>query len=185
MTLALGVMTASMMILSDSGSDAARIVIRATARTSVVLFGAAFIASALASLWRHPVSAWLLRNRRYLGMSFGVSHTIHYFAVFAFLKLDPELFQVLGGEIGFEKLAPVIVLALLMATSFDRTAAMMGRRAWKVLHQFGVYFYWVLFLGAFGKRAAGSAFYAGFTVLIIMMMVIRLAATAQRYRQRR
>ena len=181
MSIALVGMTIVLVVLSDSAADGARLVIRATARTSVLLFGLTFVASSLASLWRHPMSRWLLRNRRYMGMSFGVSHTIHYFAVVTFLLVDPDEFAVVGGELGLEKLAPVIMLFLLMATSFDRTAAMMSRRAWKVLHLVGTHFFWFLFLITFGGSAPGSAFYSAFTAFVILTMLVRLAGIGQRH----
>ena len=60
-----------------------RVVIRATARTSFVLFMLAFVASALRRAWRNDATAWLLANRRYVGVSFGISHVIHLLAIFA------------------------------------------------------------------------------------------------------
>jgi methionine sulfoxide reductase heme-binding subunit len=59
-----------------------RMTIRATGRTSCILFLSAFIASSLHKLWSTPLSAWLVRNRRYLGISMAVSHTYHAIALF-------------------------------------------------------------------------------------------------------
>src|SRR5215216_2736612 len=58
------------------GTDEAgtRAVVRFTARTSALLFSGAFAASAINRLWPGPPARWLLRNRRYLGLSFAVSH---------------------------------------------------------------------------------------------------------------
>ncbi len=57
--------------------DGVRMVIRFTARTSLVLFCLAFSAAALARLWPNASTRWLRRNRRYLGVSFAASHAIH------------------------------------------------------------------------------------------------------------
>ena len=184
-SIALLAMTLVCLVFAGFDSDGARLVIRATARTSVVLFGGAYIASSLVQLWRHPSSKWLLRNRRYVGVGFGVSHGIHYAAVVAFLLLEPEIFDAENGPLGYEKLYPIIMLALLVATSFDRAVKVLGRRAWKAIHVVGVHSYWVLFLVAFGKLSAGSIFYSSFTVFIVGLMVVRLAPMGQRVWKRR
>ena len=61
--------------------DGVRMVIRFTARTSLVLFCLAFSAAALARLWPNASTRWLRRNRRYLGVSFAASHAIHAVAI--------------------------------------------------------------------------------------------------------
>ena len=60
--LAVGIL-ADLLRLGGS-EDAVRSVIRNTARLPALLFSAAFAASALRSIHRSDVSAWLLRNRR-------------------------------------------------------------------------------------------------------------------------
>lgn len=185
-TAALTTMTAIALYSASSDVEGARLVIRATARTSVLLFCAAFAASSLARLWKSPVSRWMLRNRRYLGFSFGVSHMIHYVAVAAYAILDREGFLAGEDPPGLEKLVPIVLLALMMATSFDRTAAMLGRRAWKALHWTGSYLFWVAFLAAFGGRAWGSAFYSAITAFILVAYLIRITSfVVTRSRRRR
>src|SRR5579862_5883945 len=68
--------------------DGIRLVIRATARTSLLLFTLAFSAGALATLWPSGWTRWQRRNRRYLGLSFAVSHALHAAAIMAFATLD-------------------------------------------------------------------------------------------------
>src|SRR5919109_3608715 len=72
--------------------DGVRMVIRFTARTSLLLFCLAFAAAALALLWPNAWTRWLRRNRRYLGLSFAASHAIHAVAIVAFAKMDPARF---------------------------------------------------------------------------------------------
>src|SRR3954452_8219571 len=64
--------------------EGVRMVIRYTARSSLLLFCLAFSASALHRLWPNPFSRWQLCNRRYLGLSFAVSHLIHAIAIVCF-----------------------------------------------------------------------------------------------------
>src|SRR5688500_4145822 len=67
--------------IAGTGEEGVRMAIRASARTSVVLFGLAFVASSLYRLAPSAFSRWLIANRRYLGVSFAVSHAIHLAAI--------------------------------------------------------------------------------------------------------
>ena len=115
--------------------DGVRMVIRFTARTSLLFFCLAFSAAALARLWPNGGTRWLRRNRRYLGVTFAASHAIHLFAIACFAVMDPAAYAAatsiasyIFGGIGY-----AFIIAMT-ATSFDRTAALMGARAWRMLH---------------------------------------------------
>src|SRR5215510_10674669 len=84
--IALSLWIASMRAFEVEG---VRMVIRFTARTSLLLFCLAFSAAALARLWPNAWTRWLRRNRRYLGVSFAASHAIHAAAIAAFAIMDP------------------------------------------------------------------------------------------------
>src|SRR5258707_794105 len=72
--------------------DGMRAVIRATARSSLLLFCLAFSASALHQLWPNGWTRWQRRNRRYIGVAFGASHGVHAVAIVSLLLVAPELF---------------------------------------------------------------------------------------------
>jgi hypothetical protein len=76
--------------------DGVRMVIRFTARTSLVLFCLAFAGTALALMWPNAWTRWLRRNRRYLGVSFAASHAIHAVAIAAFAAGSRRL---CGGDL--------------------------------------------------------------------------------------
>jgi len=167
---ALSAMSAAMLALHP-GEEGVRMVIRATARTSLLLFALAFSASALRRLWPGDFSTWLLRNRRYLGVSFAASHAIHLAAIVAFARIDPSEF----GEISplanriVAGLAYVFIFAMA-ATSFDRMVAWLGARRWKLLHAVGAHYVWLIFLLSFAKRVPqGSAYAVGAAVLLAVM----------------
>jgi len=109
-----------------------------TALTSVVCFLAAFTASALARLRPSPGTRWLLTNRRYLGLSFAVSHLAHGLAIAALQRrtnflASYDLTTLIGGGLGFA------LIALLAATSNDAAVRWLGAPAWKRLHGIGVH----------------------------------------------
>src|SRR5215467_7054442 len=72
--------------------EGVRMVIRFTARSSLLLFCLAFSAAALARLWPNAWTRWQRRNRRYLGLGFALSHGLHAVAIFAFARMDPAGF---------------------------------------------------------------------------------------------
>src|SRR3984885_9308534 len=69
--------------------DGVRMVIRFTARTSLLFFCLAFSAAALARLWPNAWTRWQRRNRRFLGVTFAASHAIHAMAIICFAVMAP------------------------------------------------------------------------------------------------
>ena len=71
--------------------EGVRMVIRFTARTSLLLFCLAFGAGALARLWPNAWTRWQRRNRRTLGVTFAASHGMHAIAIACFAAMAPPL----------------------------------------------------------------------------------------------
>jgi hypothetical protein len=160
-----------------------RRMIRATARTSLVLFALAFSAAALAQLVPSEATRWQRRNRRYLGVSFAVSHTLHLAALIVLARTDNALFWTLTNPmtIALAGLA-YLFIAAMTATSFDRTAAWLGARRWRLLHLVGGWYVWLTFAVAVGKRAPQGLVYWAMTALVIAVAVARLVAMSRRSR---
>jgi len=154
-------------------------VIRFTARTSLLLFCLAFSAAALARLHPSGWTRWLRHNRRALGVSFAASHGLHAIAIGAFAALDPAGFAaatnlatyVFGG-IGY-----AIIIAMT-ATSFDRTAAAIGPAAWRRLHLTGGYYLLFQFMVSFGKRIPEMPLYALFLIPLVVVFALRMISMA-------
>ena len=163
--------------------EGVRLVVRITARTSLLLFALAFTASAMIRLWPGTFTRWQRANRRQLGVSFAVSHLVHAAALIALASLDRALFMSLTTPVSITSggLAYVFIIAMA-ATSFDRTAAMIGPRAWRLLHTAGAWYIWISFAVAYGKRVPLSAFYWPFFAVVVALLVVRLMA---RYMPRR
>ena len=164
--------------------EAVRMVIRATARTSLVLFVLAFTASAMATLAPSDLTRWQRRNRRYLGVSFAVSHGIHLAAIVILARLDSTLFWkltnlstiVLAGT-------AYLFIAAMTVTSFDRTAAWLGPRRWRLLHLVGGWYIWISFAVAIGKRVPLDPFYWPMAALVVAAALARLMAMTGRSRR--
>lgn len=181
---ALGAMSLVVLARADGEVEGLRLVIRATARSSLVLFALAFTAGAMAELAPGNFTHWQSRNRRYLGVSFAVSHFIHLAALVTLARLDPQLFWqlttlanvVLAGT-------AYLLLAAMTATSFDRTAAWLGARKWRVLHLVGGWYIWISFAVAVGKRLPQGPIYWAMAAVVLFAGIVRLIAMSRRNRR--
>ncbi len=173
-TLAVLAIVATIFAVEGTGADGLGMAIRATARTSVVFFTLAFAASALRRRWANGATAWLLRNRRQLGVSYASSHFIHLlliltvagWTVHGFVTVRPMI-TIVGGGIAY------VLLALMTLTSFDTTAAWLGRRRWRQLHVTGAYYNWFIFAQSFFRMVSQSVVYWPFAALVAGSMVVR------------
>ena len=157
--------------------ESVRRTVRLTAQMSLVLFCTAFAAGSLARLWPTDLTAAIRRNRRQIGLAFAVSHACHAAALVAFARIAPATFheQADPAMFVFGGLAYLFIIAMA-ATSFDRTAAWLGPRRWRLLHLVGGYDIWLTFLVAEGKRAIHSSAYWPYVALLLVVLGLRMIA---------
>lgn len=148
-----------------------------SARFALVLFCTAFAASALHTLWPAPRTHWLKRNRRYLGVAFAAAHTVHMAAVIAFAIAAPALFDTAKPPFAFSILGAIgyLFMYAMVATSFDRTAAWLGKSAWKWLHRSGSYYLWSMFISAFTIYTLHRPTVELHVVLCVSLLVIAIS----------
>ncbi len=169
--LGISIMLAIIVIIHGINEPSMRLAIRATARTSCILFIAAFVAAPLQQIWRNSFTQWLRRNRRYLGVSFAVSHGFHAIAIFglAIVTSGDSYQSDPGGMLGY------LFIVAMTLTSFNRTAAWLGQRPWQILHTVGMYYLWLAFLIAFSGRLSESILlYLPIVILLILAIMLRL-----------
>jgi len=145
-------------------------------------FMGAYAASSLRRLWRVPATAWLLRNRRYVGLSFAVAHAVHALAVLGLATLLGDAFEYDPVSLGFGGLAYVFVAALA-ATSSDRAVAALGPARWRRLHRIGVHYVWFVFAVTEIPVALHSPQHFALAGLVVGGAALRVAA-ARAGRQR-
>jgi|TARA_B110000977_G_scaffold86651_1_gene115436 sulfoxide reductase heme-binding subunit YedZ len=152
------------------------VAIRSTGRTSLILFSAAVTASSVYHFWEIPFSKWVLRNRRYIGVSFAASHFIHLALIGAIALAFPEPFlkdqapsQWIFGGLGY------VFVALMALTSSDRAQQWMGMKKWKKLHLVGGYYIWFVFFITYIKHTKQDpTFYTPFLVFTGAVLVLRI-----------
>jgi methionine sulfoxide reductase heme-binding subunit len=161
--------------------DGLRMVIRFTARTSLLFFCLAFSAAALARLWPNGWTRWQRRNRRYLGVTFAASHGLHAIAIGCYAVMDPAGYAAATSAASyiFGGLGYAFIIAMT-ATSFDRTAQAIGPRAWRTLHLTGGYYLLFQFTVSFGKRIPDMPLYALFLIPLAIVFALRMISMAQK-----
>ena len=185
LSVLVGAMTLYLMASHGWEVDGVRLAIRATARTSLVLFALAFTAGAMVELMPSDATRWQRRNRRYLGVSFAVSHFIHLGVIVTLAMMDPAVFWKLTTVTNIMLAGSAyLFIAAMTATSFDRAAAWLGPRKWRLLHLVGGWYIWLSFATAVGKRVPLDPFYWPMAGLVLAIAALRLIAMFQRGRRR-
>ncbi|QXH44219.1 ferric reductase-like transmembrane domain-containing protein [Pseudomonas xanthosomatis] len=175
-------MTAAVLAAYPAGSaDALRSAIRATARSSFALFLLTFLASALVTLLPGALSRQLLRERRYLGLAFAFSHTVHGVLIYLYAQGFPELFWAgrtavanIPGSVGY------LFILLLALTSFKAPTRLLGPRLWKGLHSTGTWVLAGVFCLSFYKRIPMGGWYPLAFALMFAAIVLKLIAKQAR-----
>ena len=167
-----------------AGELGTREALRATARVALILFCFAFAARPLEQLLPRPATAWLLAQRRLLGVCFGFSLSAHVGLIIRLFYLSggytlPEGVTVADVAIGGPGL---ITVALMVATSAQRVRQRMSPRTWQRLHTFGIYFVWLVFaacmLNSISEKADRypAVQYVPFLTLLALAMGVRICA---------
>ena len=139
----------ALMVLETLGTDTSTApgvshLIGFSVRWAVPFIYIVIATSALQTLFPGPVPAWLLRNRKYVGLMFAVAmawqglfiyimstiHRDYYFEEIYFFRDELE------GSTGY------IFLAALVLTSFRFGRKYLDNRQWKLLHTAGVIYLW-------------------------------------------
>lgn len=174
-------MSALILALNPNPAEAMRSVIRATARSSFVLFLATFVASSLATLVPNDFTRALVRERRYIGLSFAFSHLVHLGAIFSYGALNPQFWPSRGGLTNLPGTVGYVFIALLTVTSFHAISKRMSAASWKRLHTGGVWVIALIFGLSFFKRipTMGVLYAIPFSILCAAVAVRLVGKWAQ------
>jgi len=179
-TLALVALFAGQLGVWGAGEEGLRVVIRSTARTSILLFAAAFTASSLVAVTRSAWAKSLLRNRRALGVGYAISHAIHAAALGMLYGESTEFVESLDAvTIGGGGLAYVFTAAMAL-TSNDGAVAALGRRRWRLLHLVGGWYIWIIFAQSYLPRAVADPTYVPAAAIVLAVPVLRTLAWQRR-----
>ncbi len=174
--LALTILLAAAGWSAGWSEETVRIVVRWTAKIAVVAFAAAFSASALRVFWRSGTTSFLLRNRRQLGLSFALAHTVHLIAlcVLGFAFPSPfvdelNLVTLVGGGLAYG------FMFAMAATSNDAAVKRLGLPRWRRLHTLGSWYIWIIFTQSYVPRALVDPAAVPFAALLFGVLGVRIA----------
>ena len=182
------VMSATAIAVQPDLIEGLRSAIRATARSSFVLFMIAFTASAFAVLVPSPLSKALVRERRFIGLAFAFSHLVHAVLIYAYGQLNTEFWPartVANNIPGGTAYALILLMAL---TSFKGPARLLGPKAWKALHVTGMWVIVAVFALSNFKRIPMSDWYVlpfGITCAAVAIRLVGKLAIANKRSQTR
>ena len=104
----------------------------------------AFVATALGQLFPSNFSRWLLRNRRYIGLSFAAGFGWQAVFILLLLGLHGDYYAtVLHDTAEFiSRMLSYVLLLALTVTSFFPVRRAMDPRHWRLLHRVGIWYFW-------------------------------------------
>ncbi len=161
---------------------------RYTARVSFLLFLLPFTARPLAQLINTPVTQWLVRNRRTLGLTFAICMAGHFVPTMILLAVEEEASDIVTLTLG-----PIVyfAVALMALTSFEKYKRKIGRH-WRLLHSTGNYLILSILVFSYaytffididaatleelGVSATSSILHNIFLFVIVITILIRVAA---------
>ncbi len=174
-SIALAVMCIGLVLIASSQDQAAHLVIRWTARTSLILFLLAYIARPACQLLPSPRTKTILAQRKWLGLGFVVSHAFHLAGIIALAQPDVGAFVRSQSPTILVAVLAYIVLFAMAITSITAVKKKMPSRAWKRLHRFGMHLLWIPFASTYGAAVLGSPIFAVPLALVIAAAVLRFA----------
>ena len=162
-------------ILDIKDKETISVLIRSTAKLSFVLFMMAFSASSVYYFWKNSFTKWLLSNRRYIGVSFAVSHYLHLLALLLMTFYisfnvfeDRGLFPTIAGGIAYA------FITVMTITSFDKTRNLLSPKNWKRVHTIGGYLLWIIFAKSYLPNLHDNIIAALFSVVLIVVFLLRI-----------
>ena len=143
------------LIFIESSDDKILLWARYTARISFFFFIISFSASSMCTLFSNRFTRFVRNQRRYIGLSFALAHTVHLFALATFFitsSLPPDIFTLVAGGLGYA------VMYWMAVTSNDKAVKKLGFSRWKLLHKFGVNYIAIIFTVTYFGRLVRENF---------------------------
>jgi hypothetical protein len=164
----------SLILFYGFNEDSWRINIRLSARLAVILFSMAFVASSLQAILKNSFTYWLRFNRKFIGISFAITHLLHLlFLIVLQYSFHPVFELAMTSSLIGGGLAYFFVIAMLF-TSFARFSKYLTRRNWTLLHTIGGYWIWFIFFRSYFKKVmADHHEFWPYVLLLAIVLVLR------------
>ncbi len=160
---------------AENSNESLMLWARHTARISFAYFLLSFSASSLHYFFSNTLTKFIRHQRRYIGLSFALAHTIHLVALTSFfivMEENPGIVTLIGGGLGY------VAMYAMALTSNDNAVKKLGLKRWKKIHWFGANYIAVIFAFTYvGKllngQLNGSDYdYLTFTLMVGMIFMV-------------
>ena len=167
--LSFSIILAGLASIGTSTPEATVSMIRLSVQLASPWIYLAFVATALGQLFPSGFSSWLLRNRRYIGLSFAAGFGWQAVFIVALLVLHGDYYATTlhdSAEFITRMLSYTLLLALTV-TSFFPVRRAMDPRHWRLLHRVGIWYFWAAIWVSYAETVM-----AGDTRVIAIVFVI-------------
>lgn len=144
-TLPISTVMAFAMISADlSSARGVSSMIELAVRCAVPLLFVTFAASSVNVLFPGAFGRWLLRNRKYIGLSFAAAMAWQLFFILWMVTRHTEYYveQVYALSDVIEGVGGYLLLIAMVLTSFRFGRSRLSAKQWKLLHTVGIYWLW-------------------------------------------
>jgi methionine sulfoxide reductase heme-binding subunit len=162
------------MVLGSFSEEAIRWAVRRTADIAFIMLYFSFGASSLHFVLKSDFSRWLMQNRRYLGISFGISFLSHAFLIlFLALRYPEPLLSDLSNMTIYTGIVAFSFTTLMTLTSNNAAVNFLGRKLWSALHTVGGYYLLTVFSLTFLSQLENVYFWPN-ALAAISLILLRL-----------
>ena len=133
------------MISADLGSArGVSSMIELAVRCAVPLLFVTFAASSVNVLWPGSFGRWILRNRKFIGLSFAAAMAWQLLFILWMVTRHTEYYveQVYALSDVIEGVGGYLLLIAMVLTSFRFGRSRLSAKQWKLLHTIGIYWLW-------------------------------------------
>ena len=152
-----------------SSDESARLWTRYSAHLSFLYLITAYSVSIFKDTFNHDAINNLVINRRYFGLSFSISHSVHLVALIYFFYTsneNPGIVSIIGGGLGY------LLMYAMTLTSTDAMVKRIGIKNWKMLHTIGINYLVIIFFYTFVGSMLGTSPYSIYTVYVLAIIII-------------
>ena len=173
LSLIVAVWSALFLIIGGFSEHSLNQMLTITLRFSFLYFIVAFAASSIVFFYKSKFSRWLIRNRRYIGIAFGIAFSMHFLGIGMKAWLYPDPFvdglhyhRVLRGG---TMLGTVLLLTM---TSSDYVVRRVSPILWKSVHVMGsFYIFYRFWQNYLGFAEYNSIYYIAVVILAIAALL--------------
>jgi DMSO/TMAO reductase YedYZ heme-binding membrane subunit len=179
--LTFAAMVAGYVLIGIATPEAAVNMIRLSVQLASPWVFLAFVATPMTQLFPGNLSKWLLRNRRYLGLSFAAGFGWQAVFIGVLLALHNAYYwEELHNDIDlFLRMASYVFLLAMTVTSFFPVRRKMRPEHWGWLHLVGIWYFWAAIWASYAPMALSSdakTIDVVYTVLGLLVLVPRITA---------